>query len=319
MNPLAKVLDTLADRTLVPGYSKIGYELRKRHWQPLPEGALRGKRALVTGANSGLGKATAARLAELGATVHLVVRDLGRGEQAREEIATLLPKAELHVDRCDLSDYDSVRRFAEGFLAAHDTVDILVHNAGALPPKRTENAWGDELALAVHVLGPFLLTGLLLPGLRASEDARVVFVSSGGMYAQKLYDGDPQYREGKYGGTAAYARTKRMQVVLAGMWAEHLAGDGISVHSMHPGWAATPGVTDSLPGFAKLMGPLLRDAEQGADTTVWLAASAEGGRTSGRFWHDRTARPEHYVPWTKESAAQRERLWEFCKDRVQNS
>lgn len=314
MNPLLRIVDTFADRTLVPGYSKIGYALRSPHWTPLPADALRGKRALVTGANSGLGKATAAGLARLGATVHLVVRDLGRGDRARQEIAAAVPGAELRVDRCDVSNLDSVRAFAAGLLDAGDTVDILIHNAGVLPPERTETPDGNELTLATHVLGPFLLTGLLLPALRASGDARVIFVSSGGMYAQRLYDDDPQYTNGEYKGATAYARTKRMQVVLARLWAEHLAGeDGIAVHSTHPGWAATPGVTDSLPGFARLMGPLLRDADQGADTAVWLSAAREGADRNGRFWHDRTVRPAHYVRWTKESAEQRAAFWSYCE------
>jgi dehydrogenase/reductase SDR family protein 12 len=315
VNPLPKILDTLADRTLVPGYSKLGYELRSRHWKALPANALRGKRALVTGANSGLGKATAAGLARLGASVHLVVRDLERGERARAEIAAEVPGAKLRVEHCDVSTLDSVREFAAGFLSEHDSADVLIHNAGVLPPQRQETLEGNELTLATHVLGPFLLTGLLLPALRASGDGRVVFVSSGGMYAQKLYDDDPQYRHSEYKGAAAYARTKRMQVVLARLWAEHLAGEtGVAVHSMHPGWAATPGVTDSLPGFAKLMGPLLRDADQGADTSIWLAAAEEGTEPNGRFWHDRAARPAHYVRWTRESAAQRDRFWAYCEE-----
>jgi dehydrogenase/reductase SDR family protein 12 len=314
VSPLPKILDTLADRTLVPGYSKLGYQLRQRGWQPLPADALRGKRALVTGANSGLGKATAAGLAELGAKVHLVVRDLGRGEKAREEIQHQLPGADLTVERCDVSSLDAVRTFAAEFLAKHDTVDVLVHNAGLMPPQREETDEGYELTFATHVLGPFLLTRLLVPALRRSTSGRVIFVSSGGMYAQKLFDADPQYREGDYKGATAYARTKRMQVLLARLWGRELESDGITVHAMHPGWAATPGVTDSLPGFAKIMGPLLRSPAQGVDTTVWLAASEEGGSETGLFWHDRVARPAHYFPWTKETAAQRDRLWAYCQE-----
>jgi dehydrogenase/reductase SDR family protein 12 len=311
---LPKILDTLADRTLVPGYSKLGYLLRRRGWEALPADALLGTRALVTGANSGLGKATAAGLAELGATVHLVVRNVERGEAARDEIAKSLPKAELYVDQCDVSSMDSVRAFAAGFLAKHDSADVLVHNAGLMPPKRDETIEGYELTFATHVLGPFLLTSLLTPALRESGDGRVIFVSSGGMYAQKLYDEDPQFREGEYKGATAYARTKRMQVVLAQLWGRRLENDGIAVHAMHPGWAATPGVTESLPGFAKLMKPLLRDAKQGVDTTLWLAASDEAGRETGKFWHDRVERPPHYFPWTKESPAQRANLWAVCQD-----
>lgn len=93
-----------------------------------------------------------------------------------------------------------------------------------------------------------------------------------------------------------------MQFVLASQWAERIKGDGITVHSMHPGWSATPGVSDSLPGFATVMGPLLRDADEGADTVVWLASAPEGTRETGLFWHDRAPRPAHYFPCTTSRA-----------------
>ncbi|HKF93693.1 MAG TPA: dehydrogenase, partial [Gammaproteobacteria bacterium] len=109
-----------------------------------------------------------------------------------------------------------------------------------------------------------------------------------------------------------YARTKRMQVVLAGLLGQRLTPPGIWTASTHPGWAATPGVTDSLPGFAKFMRPLLRSPQQGADTAIWLATSPEVLTQSGEFWHDRAIRPQHYLPYTKETAAQRECLWEYC-------
>ncbi|WP_370946042.1 SDR family NAD(P)-dependent oxidoreductase [Amycolatopsis sp. cg5] len=308
---MLKLLDTLADRTLVPGYTKLGYRLRSRGWAPLD--SMRGKRVLVTGANSGLGRAAATKFAELGATVHLGVRDLAKGQQAKEELAARFPDAEVHVELCDMSLVDTVREFAAEFVARHDTLDVLVHNAGVLPADRQETSEGNEVTLATHVLGPFLLTGMLVPALIRAK-GRVIFVSSGGMYSQQLNDQDPQFRQGKYRGATAYSRTKRMQVVLSGLWAERLKGDGITVHSMHPGWAATPGVSDSLPGFATVMGPLLRNADEGADTVVWLASAPEAARETGLFWHDRAPRPEHYFPWTKESAAQRARLWAFCEE-----
>ena len=92
----------------------------------------------------------------------------------------------------------------------------------------------------------------------------------------------------------AYARTKRMQVVLAEEWAKRLPAS--AVHAAHPGWVDTPGIADSLPPFKKLTRPILRTPEQGADTFVWLAAAREPGEITGRFWHDRAARPEHYTP-----------------------
>jgi dehydrogenase/reductase SDR family member 12 len=311
---LTSVLDTVLDRTIAPGYSRLGYLLRSAGFvgdrsDPPPD-ALRGRVALVTGASAGLGTATVEGLARLGATVHLVVRDAARGDAARALVAAAVPGADLRVSLCDLSDLDDVRRAGPELAAA--APDILIHNAGVLPPKRILTAQGHELAFATHVLGPHLLTALLAPVL--GPDGRVVFVSSGGMYAQKLELDDVESARGTYGGTAAYARTKRMQVVLAGLWAQRLTD--VSVHAVHPGWAATPGVTGSLPAFNRVVGPLLRTPAEGADTAVWLAAAPAAVIGTGRFWHDRRARPEHYVPWTRESPADRERLWALCEDRV---
>ncbi|RLK60079.1 SDR family NAD(P)-dependent oxidoreductase [Actinokineospora cianjurensis] len=312
MSAATKILDTVLDRAVVPGYTKIGYELRSKFWaaDPTP-GALEGKTAVVTGANSGLGKATVAALAKLGASVHLVVRDAAKGERARDEIAEDVPNAHLEIGECDVSNLASVREFAKAFTAQHGSLDVLVHNAGSLPPSRSETPEGNEVTLATHVLGPFLLTGLLREPLAAAK-GRVVFVTSGGMYAARLHSEDPQYRQGEYKGGKAYARTKRMQVVLAEQWAQRLADTGVTVHSTHPGWADTPGVSGSLPGFNKVMGPLLRTPEQGADTIVWLAAAEEPGHSTGGFWHDRRIRPTHYLPWQHDDPQDRKELWDLC-------
>lgn len=312
-------LDTLLDRTIAPGYSKLGYLARHGSWtgdraDPAP-GALDGRVALVTGASSGLGEAIAAGLARLGASVHLLVRNADKGEQTRARIAQREPQASLTVETCDVGELSDVRRFAADFAARVPELDLLVHNAGLLPSERTETSDGNETTLAVHVLGPHLLTGLLADSMKAAAarsgtDSRVLIMSSGGMYAQKLDVDDMQYREGEYGGTAAYARTKRMQIVLTGLWARELAGSGVTVHAMHPGWAATPGVTNSIPAFNSVVGPILRTVEQGADTAVWLAAAPSRAVGTGRFWHDREPRPAHYVPWTRETGADQERFWE---------
>ncbi|WP_318306349.1 SDR family NAD(P)-dependent oxidoreductase [Amycolatopsis solani] len=303
------LFDTVLDRTVLPGYSRLGYALRRRAWpsdDPAP-GALRGRVALVTGASSGLGEATAAGLARLGADVVLVVRDRGRGEQALARVRAAAPEAKIRTARCDVADFASVREFAAG----ESRVDILVHNAGVLPARRDESVDGHEITFATHVLGPLLLTESLLPALRASDDGRVILVSSGGMYTQPLAVDDPEYRTGRYRGATAYARTKRMQVELTPLLAERWRPDGVAVHSTHPGWADTPGLADSLPAFRKLVRLALRTPEQGADTAVWLAAT-EPGPQPGRFWHDRRERPRYVVPGTRPKAGEAERLLEYC-------
>jgi NAD(P)-dependent dehydrogenase (short-subunit alcohol dehydrogenase family) len=165
------------------------------------------------------------------------------------------------------------------------------------------------------VLGPALLTEALLPLLERSADlrsdppapARVILVSSGGMYTQRLDVHDPESERG-YRGSVAYAKAKRAQVVLAGCWGARWHDRGVVVHAMHPGWAATPGVHASLPTFERVMGPVLRSADEGADTIVWLVASPEPARSTGRFWHDRRTRSAYHLPGTRESAEDRARL-----------
>ena len=312
---LTNALDTALDRTVLPGYSKIGYWLRHPAWEaddPRP-GSMRGKVAVVTGGNSGLGKATAGSLARLGAAVHLVVRDLVKGREAVTDLRGEVPGAEVHLHRCDVSDLGSVQSFAAALPGSVDRVDVLVHNAGAMPTDRQLSADGHEVALATHVLGPLLMTELIRPLLAAARPSRVVLVSSGGMYAQRLPADDPEFLEGTYNGTTAYARTKRMQVALTPLMQERWAADGIAVHAMHPGWADTPGVVTSLPGFHKVMGPLLRDTGTGADTIVWLAATepAPGG---GQFWHDRAPRPEHWFGTKRSPDEDLQRLWTYALD-----
>jgi dehydrogenase/reductase SDR family member 12 len=312
---MRSLLDTALDRAVIPGYTSVGYRLRQPGWADDPEpGALRGRTALVTGSNRGLGKAIAAGLARLGATVLLTVRDRGSGERACEEIIAGQPQSEpadVQVEVCDVSDLDAVRAFAADLTSRVWTLDVLIHNAGVLPATRTETDDGHEITLATHVLGPVLLTERLLPILAKSSDPRVILMSSGGMYTQSLPADDPEYRGGRYSGATAYARTKRLQVAFTPILARRWANQHISVYSMHPGWADTPGVATSLPGFRMLTRPMLRTPEEGADTALWLAATRPAP-PSGGFWHDRRPRPEHYLPWTHYRDRDRERVWRYC-------
>ncbi|MFE4461729.1 SDR family NAD(P)-dependent oxidoreductase, partial [Nocardia tengchongensis] len=127
---LPPALDTALDRTVALGYGRTGFHLRRGAWPALPANALRGRTALVTGANSGIGKAIAAGMADLGATVTLLVRNEARGVSAAAEIAAAVPNARLRVERCDVADLTDVRRFATEFAERTERLDVLVHNAG---------------------------------------------------------------------------------------------------------------------------------------------------------------------------------------------
>ena len=187
---------------------------------------------------------------------------------------------------------------------------MLVHNAGVLPRERRETAEGLELTFATNVLGPHLLTRLLRERLIASAPARVIFVSSGGMYTRRLDVDDLQSRRGAFDGRVAYARSKRAEVVLAERWAAELAGTGVVVHAMHPAGPTRRASRRSLPRFRRIMRPLLRSPEQGADTIVWLAAAEEPGAVTGRFWCDRHVRATHHRSRARARRAEdRDRLW----------
>ena len=301
MNPI----DRLLDASILFSFGRSGYRRHARDFVPTDlDQDLTGKVCLVTGANSGRGLATAQGLATRGATVHMACRDATRGAAAAEAA-----NPAVHLQVVDVSDTASIRRFAGGFESPR--IDVLIHNAGLMPPTRETTADGLERTVATHLVGPHLLTSLLRPKL---PGGRVIWVSSGGMYGKRL-DLDAMLDEdAAYDGVLAYARTKRAQVILAELWAEALAGQGAEVHSMHPGWAATPGVETSLPRFWRYMERHLRTPAEGADTTLWLASVPEIPGPSGRFWFDRGVAPTHLVPWTREADSERRRLWEFCQE-----
>ena len=305
---MKRLLDSILDRSILFSFDRGGYLRHERGFRPEDlEVDLGGRSFLVTGANSGLGKAAARALAELGGEVWMLCRSEERGRQAREEIRRDTGSESVHLEIVDMADRGSIRELAGRF--ADRRVDVLVHNAGLLPDELVETGDGLELTFAVHVVGPLLLTRLLLPNLRRSGDARILWVSSGGMYGVRLDVGEMLEPPEPYDGVKAYARTKRAQVVLSELVAERLAPAGIASNAMHPGWAATPGVARSLPRFQRLLGNRLRTPDEGADTVVWLAAARRAGFPTGRLWFDRRQVATHLVPWTRERPEERQALW----------
>ena len=314
---IARAVDAVLEASVVASFTRIGYHARRRiyHWPKLESYDLTGRNAVVTGATSGLGFETARTLARLGASVCIVGRDADRTERARLRLQAETG-ATVESGLADLSLLQATRAFAEDYAAHHDRLDVLVHNAGSLLHERTLTAEANETTVATHVLSPFLMTSLLLPRLgAAAATGRVILVASGGMYSERLSVSGLAMPEG-YDGVKAYARAKRAQVALAREWARRLLDRPVTVNAMHPGWADTPGIRDALPGFSRVLGPLLRTAPEGVDTTVWLGAAPEAAAIQGVFLLDRRPRATHKVPWTRrpDEELEAERLWRWCAE-----
>lgn len=306
----ARVADAALELSVAGGFGSPGIRARALlfDWDDLPR--LDGRTVLITGATSGIGRAAAISMAKLGASVTIVGRDQGRTATAAEQITAAAGTGQpVTAAVADVGLLADVRRLIDQFAAGHDHLDVLVHNAGALTAQHQLTSEGFEATYATQVLGPHAITTGLLDLLRAGTSPRVITVSSGGMYAERLDLQGLQMTSDNYDGVRAYARAKRAQVVMTQQWAQRDTGQ-VQFHSMHPGWADTPGVQKSLPGFRRVTRPILRTAEQAADTIVWLAGVDPIPAPNGTFWLDRMPRRTVWLPGTGGSAAEHAALWE---------
>ncbi len=301
-------LDSVLDASVLLSFDRTGYRRHAKSFVARDlQSDLTGKVVLITGANSGLGLATARRLAAMNAQVWMLCRDDARGRAALTTVRSQYPHADVRLARLDVSRPGDIDRFTATF---DGPVDVLINNAGAMPPLRQQTPEGHELTFATNVLGPFLLIDRLVPALRARH-GRVITVSSGGMYTQALSVKLLQQRSGDYDPLIAYAQTKRAEVLLNELWAAR--EPGITFAAMHPGWADTPSVRASLPTFYKWMKPILRTPDEGADTIIWLAACERIREISGLFWFDRTITATRMHRLFADPPGEREALWQLLE------
>ena len=305
------LVDDLLEVLVAPSFARSGHAVRRRlfSWEEPGNWSLTGRTVVLTGPTSGLGREAATAMARMGARLVLVGRDPVRLLRTRDELARDTGAAVVTVV-ADMASLSSVRAAASQILATEPRVDVLVDNAGAMFGERGVTGEGFERTFATMVLGPFVLLSRLVPRLAESPDGRVVAVASGGMYAQALPLDDLMFERGAYDGPRAYARAKRAQVALLREWARRLAGAGVIVTAMHPGWADTPGLAASLPGFRERVGRWLRTPAEGIDTMLWLVAAPRDRIASGRLYLDRRVRPFDRLPSTRLSREDRRRLWD---------
>ena len=289
-------------------FTRYGYSRGRKLWRPMSTD-ISGKHIVLTGASSGLGYSAAVSLLEAGADLTLIIRDKTKIESMQASLEQATGRCASAVELADLSLLSDVRALADTLNAQAKPIDVLINNAGALFNDFAETQEGIERSVALLLLSPWKLTELLLPLMTGHDaTARVINVVSGGMYTQKLKLNQLMMEADHYNGSVAYARAKRALTVLTELWSEQWCEDNIVVNSMHPGWADTPGVQSALPGFRRLTQRVLRSAEEGADTIVWLARASEAGLVSGKLFLDREPRTTHLQSATTESTEERMQL-----------
>jgi NAD(P)-dependent dehydrogenase (short-subunit alcohol dehydrogenase family) len=248
---------------------------------------IRDKTVLITGGSSGIGRATANALSKLGAKVAIAARNLDRTQEVAGEI-TQATGNEVHPVALDLTSIESVRDFSARFLEGHPRLHVLIHNAGTISKERRESVDGFEATFALHHLGPFLLTKLLLPRMIESAPGRIINVSSRvHRVARKGLDFDDLQLTRGYSGKTAYAQSKLALELFTRELARRVADQGVTVNSIHPG-AVISNLRDDAGAFLRfaffLVRPTLLTPEQSAESLVYLATDPSLGATTGQYF-----------------------------------
>ena len=262
--------------------------------------------AVITGTTHGIGRVTSRELARAGRTVVMLCRDVAAGERVRAEIAAQLPRAVVHVVRCDLASLASVRESVATLRRDFGRIELLINNAGIVSATHRMSEDGFELTFATNHLGPFLLTALLTD--RLTENARIVNVASKIHYRGRLDLGRIADARARYSGVAAYAQSKLANVLHTLALARRLSGTQISANCLHPGVVAT----HLLPWWLRAIKPLITrtvfDSERGARTSLYVALSNDVAGESGRYFDEhQQIRPASALANDPEL---QERLWQ---------
>jgi NAD(P)-dependent dehydrogenase (short-subunit alcohol dehydrogenase family) len=274
--------------------------------------SMKDKTVLITGATSGIGKATAIGLAKMGATIIFTSRNAQKGESARNDIEKASSNPDICMMPCDLSSLESIRTFCKEFKAHFAAFHVLINNAGVWDFTRRESRDGIENIFAVNFLAPFLMTNLLLNILKKSSPARIINVTSGLHHGVINFD-DIESKQ-KFSGMDAYRQSKLGIILFTRLLAKKLEGTGVIVNAAHPGMVATDLGRDAgffSRSFFKLFG---RTPHKGATTLIYLASSPEVASVTGEYFVD--CRPAHSSAQSHELASA-EKLWNIAAQYVQ--
>jgi NAD(P)-dependent dehydrogenase (short-subunit alcohol dehydrogenase family) len=271
---------------------------------------MQGKVCLITGANSGIGKATALGLAQMGATVVMVCRDRARGEEAQREIKMKSGNDAVDLLIADLSSQQAIRQLADTIQQRYPHLHVLINNAGADFTQRQESVDGVEMTFAVNYLAPFLLTNLLLDVLKNSAPSRIINVDSDNHRFVRLDMQDLQLKR-RYGFLRAYGRSKLALLLFTYELARQLQGTGLTVNALEPGPTSTgfgrKGAGPVARLLLKVASALFRSPEQGAQTSIYLASSPAVEMITGKYFVKSTAKRSSALSYNE--SLQHE-LWE---------
>ncbi|WP_083937920.1 SDR family NAD(P)-dependent oxidoreductase [Paenibacillus daejeonensis] len=263
------------------------------------------KICLITGANSGIGYATAEGLASQGYHIIMVCRDQQRGTAAKQAILQQIQGAKVDLLVADLSSAKDIVRLAQQVKERHNKLDVLINNAGGVFSSYQTNDDGFEQTFAVNYLAPFLLTRLLLPQLQASGAGRIINVAS--IMQAKQFEADEAAHplESSYRGMKAYKLAKTAVLMMTYRMAKEWSGSGVTVNALHPGVIYTPQSARSVPAFARpLLKLFMQSPQQGSRTSIYLATSEEVAATTGQFFKAMQTAPT--VPVTMDVDKQNE-------------
>ena len=277
---------------------------------------MKGKICFITGANSGIGKATSQGLAKKGPKIVMVCRNESRGEAARDEIMRESGNSNIDLMIADLSSQQSIRKLAEDFVAQYDRLDILINNAGAIYSDLQYSEDGIEMQFATNHLGYSLLTHLLLDVLKASTPSRIINVASNAHFDGTI-NFDDLYGEKGYSGLKAYAQSKLANVLFTYELERRLGNKSVTVNSLHPGGVRTPLGLKCKSwlykiGWAVAM-PVLISPHKGAQTSIFLASSADVEGITGKYFHKCKAVRSSAPSYDREIAG---KLWEISEKLV---
>ena len=259
---------------------------------------LSNKTIIISGANSGIGYELSMYVASKNAKLYMLCRSPERAEQSKQEIMDKTQNHNIHILLGDISELAQVRRVVQEFQQQESKLDCLVCNAGVLLNERKENSEGNEVTFASHLLGgSYLLSELLYPQLKNSEQSRVIYVSSGGMLRFKFPEWDvvtssTDKQKENYNGADIYSYAKRGQVLLANEFSKDPNHAGVTYVSCHPGWTRTAAVQDAFGDQAKYLEPM-REPWQGAEGIAWLASTDRKNLVNGAFYLDRKVQKQH--------------------------